>query len=80
MSGLSRTVPPASRTVPFVRASVRGPGAVRYRCPESGSYVLLTDGEALRRMSTRPVFCAGCGGEHRLIRAEAEEVPVETAA
>jgi hypothetical protein len=71
MSGLDRTFPRASHALPFVSASVRGSGAVRYRCPESGSYVLLTDADALGRLATRPVFCAGCGGEHRLIRAEA---------
>jgi hypothetical protein len=78
MSGLDRTHPHASQTLPFVPVNVRGPGAVRYRCPESGSYVLLTDAEALTRMCSRPVFCAGCGGEHRLIRAD--EVLVDSAA
>jgi hypothetical protein len=61
-----------------VPARVRGMGAVRYRCPESGSFVLVTDPSALNVLSTRPVGCPGCGGEHRLMHAE--EMPVDSAA
>ena len=66
MAGLDRTLPHATSSFAYVPSSVRL-GAVRYRCPESGSYVLLTDPAALKRLSTRPVHCAGCGGEHRLL-------------
>jgi hypothetical protein len=78
MSRLDRTLPHANNGLLFVSASARGPGAVRYRCPESGSYILLTDSAALQRLSMRPVQCAGCGGEHRLIRGD--EPLIESAA
>jgi hypothetical protein len=66
MAGLERTFTHATTNFAYVPASVRL-GAVRYRCPESGSYVLLTDPTALKRLSARPVHCGGCGGEHRLL-------------
>jgi hypothetical protein len=69
MAGLDRTLPHVSSSFACVPASVRL-GAVRYRCPDSGSYVLLTDPAALKRLSMRPVHCAGCGGEHRLLCTE----------
>ena len=78
MSGLDRMLPHTNNGLPFVAARARGAGAVRYRCPESGSYILLTDAAALKSLSMRPVQCAGCGGEHRLIRAE--EALIESAA
>jgi hypothetical protein len=66
MAALDRTLLHATSSFAYVPASARL-GAVRYRCPDSGSYVLLTEPAALRRLSTRPVHCAGCGGEHRLL-------------
>jgi hypothetical protein len=77
MAGLDRTFPHASSSFAYVPASARR-GAVRYRCPDSGSYVLLTDPAALQRLSTRPVHCAGCGGEHRLLGVR--NTPVDSAA
>lgn len=77
MAGLDRTFPHKTSGFAYIPASARL-GAVRYRCPESGSYVLLTDPVALRRLSARPVHCAGCGGEHRLLCAADE--PVDSAA
>ncbi len=77
MAGLERALPPAISTFAYIPASVRL-GAVRYRCPESGSYVLLTDPAALKRLSTRALRCAGCGGEHRLL-CTADE-PADSAA
>jgi len=56
----------AGRSFAYVPASARL-GAVRYRCPESGSYVLITDPAALKRLSTGPVHCAGCGAAHCLL-------------
>jgi hypothetical protein len=52
-------------TVPAVR---RAHGALRYRCPSTGSYVLLTDPAALAEASTpqAPVHCPGCGDTHLL--------------
>jgi predicted RNA-binding Zn-ribbon protein involved in translation (DUF1610 family) len=69
MAGLDRTVPHLPNSFAYVPASARL-GAVRYRCPESGSYVLLTDAAALRRVSRRPVHCPGCGGEHHLLASD----------
>lgn len=69
MAGLEHTFTRAINSFAYAPASARL-GAVRYRCPQSGSYVLLTDPAALKRLSTRPVHCAGCGGEHRLLGAE----------
>jgi predicted RNA-binding Zn-ribbon protein involved in translation (DUF1610 family) len=41
-------------------------GAVRYRCPVTGSFVLLTDEISLRKFAhpTTCLRCAGCGGLH----------------
>ena len=77
MSGLDRTVSGSTAGATYVTATARL-GAVRYRCPDSGSFVLLTEPGALRLLSARPVRCAGCGGEHRLLRAD--ETCVESAA
>jgi DNA-directed RNA polymerase subunit RPC12/RpoP len=77
MSGLERTFP-NNATMPFVPARVRGMGAVRYRCPESGSYVLVTDPSALNVLSTRPIACPACGDKHRLMHTD--NVPVDSAA
>ena len=78
MSGLDRALPQSSNGLAFVPANARGRDAVRYRCPQSGSYILLTDSTALQHLAIRPMRCAGCGGEHRLIRAD--EVLIESAA
>jgi hypothetical protein len=55
----------SSEWVPTIR---RGRGALRYRCPVTGSYVLLTDPVGLARLAASPtaVRCAGCGAIHRL--------------
>jgi len=67
MAGLDRTHRlRANRRFAYVPATARL-GAVRYRCPESGSYVLLTDPAVLKRLSTGPVHCAGCGAAHCLL-------------
>jgi len=52
-------------SVPALR---RGRGALRYRCPSTGSYVLLTDPAALAQASApnAPVRCPGCGDTHLL--------------
>jgi hypothetical protein len=46
----------------------RAHGALRYRCPSTGSYVLLTDPVALAGLSApqSPVRCPGCGDTHLL--------------
>ena len=52
-------------SVPAMR---RAHGALRYRCPSTGSYVLLTDPAALAEASApnAPVRCPGCGDTHLL--------------
>jgi hypothetical protein len=49
-------------------ASVRSHGALRYRCPETGSFVLITLPAEIEQLS-RPhaaVRCPGCGDTHLL--------------
>ena len=49
-------------------ASVRSGGALRYRCPETGSYILVTHAATVEQLS-RPqasVQCPGCGDTHVL--------------
>ena len=49
-------------------ASVRSGGALRYRCPETGSFVLVTHPASVEKLS-RPhasVQCPGCGDTHLL--------------
>jgi hypothetical protein len=52
----------------WVPATRRARGALRYRCPTTGSYVLLTDPAALAGLSAAhaPVRCASCGETHHL--------------
>jgi hypothetical protein len=50
------------------------PGALRYRCPVTGSLVLVTDEASLRKFS-RPTIrlrCPGCGELHFVAVAEDE--------
>ena len=79
MSASNSTVPQAS-TLPFVAATVRFAGAVRYRCPKSGSYVLLTDPDALQQLFVRPIRCVGCGSLHHLTQGEEDEFVATSAA
>ena len=56
-------------TFPLSVPAMRRPhGALRYRCPSTGSYVLLTDPAALAEASApnAPVRCPGCGDTHLL--------------
>jgi predicted RNA-binding Zn-ribbon protein involved in translation (DUF1610 family) len=41
-------------------------GAVRFRCPVTGSFVLVTDDASLRKFDrpTTRLRCAGCGELH----------------
>jgi hypothetical protein len=57
-----------------VPAYQRPHGAVRYRCPVTGSFVLVTDDDALDRFVHRRVRlrCVGCGEMH-LIACESED-------
>jgi hypothetical protein len=51
-----------------VSAVRRAHGALRYRCPSTGSFVLLTDPAVLTRLTDpdAPVHCPGCGRTHLL--------------
>jgi hypothetical protein len=61
-------------------ASPRGHGALRYRCPVTGSFVLVTDEPTLRALErpTARLRCADCGEVH-LIMVEADQEDVATA-
>ena len=65
MNSYSVRRPAFPAVVPALR---RAHGALRYRCPSTGSYVLLTDPAALAE-ATRPgtaTYCPGCGATHLL--------------
>jgi len=51
-----------------VSATLRPSGALRYRCPISGSFVLVTDPAALARIAERDIRlrCMDCGEMHLL--------------
>jgi hypothetical protein len=70
-SALRQSLPPYS--VPAV-ATARG--ALRYRCPVAGSFVLLTDAEALDALSgdTATHRCSACGDVHVLERSGRDDV------
>jgi hypothetical protein len=52
----------------WVSARRRSRGALRYQCPATGSFVLLTDPAALAAVSATdaPVRCPSCGDMHLL--------------
>jgi hypothetical protein len=61
----------------FLRWAVATPrrhGALRYRCPVAGSYVLVTDEPTLDVLSRPParIRCADCGEQH-LVAVEADD-------
>ena len=53
-----------------VPATLRPSGAVRYRCPVTGSFVLVTDPATLARIAERDtrLRCMDCGEMHLLTR------------
>jgi hypothetical protein len=55
-------------------AEPRAKGAVRYRCPVTGSFVLVTEEATLARLKGPParLRCADCGEEH-LMTIEADD-------
>lgn len=55
----------AGRMLRWAPAAPRS-GAVRYRCPVTGSFVLVTDEASLRKFDrpTTRLHCAGCGELH----------------
>ena len=65
-SAFRHSAEPAHR----VPATLRPSGAVRYRCPVSGSYVLVTDPPTLARLAERDtrLRCMDCGEMHLLAK------------
>lgn len=62
-------------------ATPRPHGALRYRCPTTGSFVLVTDEPSLRKLASPParLRCADCREIH-LIAVPAESAPAIVAA
>jgi hypothetical protein len=60
----------AAEPVRRVQASRRPSGAIRYCCPVTDSFVLITDAPTLARLAERDVRlrCADCGEIHLLAR------------
>ena len=50
----------------WTSATPRPRGAMRYRCPFTGSYVLVTDEPTLKALARPParIRCADCGEQH----------------
>lgn len=65
----------AGRLLRRVGATQRPHGAVRYRCPVTGSFVLLTDSAALKKLARKRarLRCAGCSEVHMLVCEAAGE-------
>jgi hypothetical protein len=59
----------AGRLLRQVGATQRPHGAVRYRCPVMGSFILLTESATLEKLENRRarLRCSGCGEMHMLI-------------
>lgn len=64
----------AGRPLQPVNAVRRAQGAVRYRCPINGSFVLVTDSPALKKLARNRarLRCASCSDMH-LIACEADD-------
>jgi len=60
-----------------VKGELRPRGAVRYCCPVTGSFVLLTDPAILARFAERDtrLCCADCGEMHLLTQAATVTAP-----
>jgi len=58
----------------WATACPRPHGAMRYRCPLTGSFVLVTDEPTLDLLASPParLRCADCGEEH-LVAVETDE-------
>jgi hypothetical protein len=60
----------ASGLLRWVQATPRPHGALRYRCPVTGSFVLVTDDDALKKLASprARVRCVDCGEVHLLTK------------
>jgi hypothetical protein len=58
----------AASMVRRAKATMRGQGAVRYQCPSTNSFVLVTDDATLASLAkAQPrIRCADCGEMHLL--------------
>ena len=58
----------ASNVVQRARATMRGHGALRYQCPTTNSFILVTDDPTLASLAKpQPrIRCADCGEMHLL--------------
>lgn len=66
----SSTYRPAANAVRRAKATMRAHGALRYQCPVTGSFVLITDDATLASL-VRPqarVLCMDCQETHLLTR------------
>jgi hypothetical protein len=63
----------AAEPVRRVAATLRPRGAVRYRCPVTGSFVLVTEAATLARLTERNtrLRCVDCGEMHLFTLAQA---------
>lgn len=61
----------------WVAASLRPHGAVRYRCPVTGSFVLVTEADALARLASprARLRCVDCGEIHLLAQDAENDNP-----
>jgi len=62
----------AARPIRTAELTRRAQGALRYRCPVSGGFLLVTDDETLHRLEQLParIRCADCREMHLLVEAE----------
>ena len=58
----------AARVVRRAKATMRAHGAVRYQCPATNSFVLVTDDATLATLAREQprIRCADCGEMHLL--------------
>ncbi len=58
----------------WTSATPRPHGALRYRCPLTGSFVLITDEPTLNALARPParIRCADCGEQHLMTVAAGE--------
>lgn len=69
----------AGTVLRWTAATPRAQGALRYRCPVTGSLVLITDESTLATLA-RPrarLRCADCGEMHLLVREEGPAAPAD---
>jgi hypothetical protein len=67
----------ASGFMRWVEATLRPHGALRYRCPVTGSFVLVTDDDTLKALGTprAQIRCVDCGEIHLLTQDAGGEAP-----